>query len=60
LSVTVSTKPLELVNELLLAKSHHIPVSLEQIYEMYNEAELALEILGSNNGLCSNEFNFGF
>jgi hypothetical protein len=48
------------VNELLLAKSNHIPVSLEQIHEIYNEAELALEILGSNNGICSNEFNFVF
>ncbi len=59
-NVPVPTKPLELVNELLLAKSNHIPVSLEQIHEIYNEAELALEILGSNNGICSNEFNFVF
>lgn len=41
-NLAISTKPIELVEELLLAKSNNIPSSSEQIQEIYYEAELAL------------------
>ena len=41
-NLTISTKPLEIVESLILAKSNNISISLEQIQELYYEAELAL------------------
>jgi ketopantoate reductase len=53
-NIAISTKPLEIIEELLLAKSSNISVSNEQIKEIYTQAELALELPG-NNGLCYDE-----
>ena len=41
--VNTSTKPLELLESLIIAKSNNISVSPEQIQEIYSEAELALQ-----------------
>lgn len=55
-NLSISTKPLEIIEELLLAKSNNISVSSEQIQEIYTQAELALELLG-NNSLCYDDTN---
>lgn len=61
-NLVISTKPIELVEELLLAKSNNIPTSVEQIQEIYYEAELALnatelviDMSGENYQLVMNE-----
>mgnify|MGYP001000060173 CR=1 FL=1 len=46
-NLSISLKPLEIVEELLFAKSNHISVSQEQIQEIYTQAELALQTTGN-------------
>ena len=41
-NLSISTKPLEIIEELLLAKSNNISVSNMQIQEIYTQAELAV------------------
>lgn len=41
-NINISTKPLEILKDLIWAKSSNIPISPEQIQEFYYEAELAL------------------
>ncbi len=52
-SKTISTKPLEIVEELIIAKSHNISILQSQIEAIYRESTLlleeSLEILGDGN-----------
>lgn len=55
--VNISTKPLELLETMILAKSNNISVPQEQIQELYKEAELAFsynEIIISTIGEQAN------
>jgi ketopantoate reductase len=42
-NLTISTRPLEIVEELLFAKSNNIAVSDAQVQEIYHESNLALQ-----------------
>ena len=58
-NLTIPTKPLELVENFLIAKSNNISISQEQIQEIYSEVDSILETLG-NHGLCYNDTNIHY
>lgn len=57
-NLSISTKPLEIIEELLLAKSNNISISSEQIQEIYTQAELALNITEISINMLGEAANF--
>lgn len=57
-NISVSTKPLEILENLIFAKSNNTSISLEQIRELYHEAELALNETEISINMLGEESNF--
>lgn len=57
LSIEISTKPIKLLEELLIGLSRKVSVTSQQIEELYYEAQLALEAIGVNKTITYSEFD---